>query len=194
MVGSHWGITLSTKLSSTGHISQVVSPFIKPLLGKKLTTLTSHPLSSFPSIEWVSDQCFKSQMTLFRSYHDWNKVYQAQWFGLRTMSCLYVLTCMYWVRLVLVRLSTSLHSATPLKHHVTGRQWCPNPDHYPDTESTSRSLTPLCWALSRAAEPQIFRYFVWCGRGSNHQSPACQANIQPLHYSAVSVSNHVILG
>ncbi len=104
-----------------------------------------------------------------QSYRDWNKVYHAQWLGLWTRSCLYVM-CMYWTRLVLVRPSAaSLYSASPLKHHAaTGRQGCPNPDHYPESESASRSLTPLCWAPSS-------------GRSSNHQPPACQANAQPLH-------------
>ena len=134
-------------------------------------------------MEWVSDWCFKSQLTILQSYRDWNKVYQAQWLGLWTRSCLYVV-CMYWTRLVLVRPAASLYSASPLKHHATGRQWCPNPDHYPDSEPASRSLTLLCWALSRAAEPQILTSFVWRGRGSNHQPPACQGNSQPLHYPA----------
>ncbi len=66
-----------------------------------------------------------------------------------------LLVCMYWTRLVLVRPATSLYSASPLKHHTTGKQWCLNPDHYADSEPARRSLTLLCWALSRAAEPQI---------------------------------------
>ncbi len=37
--------------------------------------------------------------------------------------------------------SPSLYSASPLKDHATGRQECPNPDHYPDSEPASRSLT-----------------------------------------------------
>ncbi len=92
------------------------------------------------------------------------------------------LVCMYWTRLVLVRPAASL--ASPLKHHPTGKQWCPNPDHYSDSKLARRSLTLLCWALSRAAEPQILTSFVWRGWGSNHQPPACQANAQPLHYPA----------
>ncbi len=95
---------------------------------------------------------------------------------------------MYWTRLVLVRPAASLNSASPLKHHTTGGQGCPNPDHYPDFEPASRSVT-MCWALSRAAEPQILTSFVWLGRGSNHQPPACQANAQPLHYRAAVVSD-----
>ncbi len=91
---------------------------------------------------------------------------------------------MYWTRLVLVRPAASLYSASTLKHHPTGKQWCPNPGHYCDSELARRSLTLLCWALSRAKEPQIFTSFVWLGRGSNHQPPACQANAQPLHYPA----------
>ncbi len=89
------------------------------------------------------------------------------------------LVCMYWTRLVLVR------PTSPLKHHPTGKQWCPNPDHYSDSEPARRALTLLCWTLSRAAEPQILTSFVWRGRGSNHQLPACQANAQPIHYPAV---------
>ena len=92
--------------------------------------------------------------------------------------------CMCWTRLALVRPAASLYSASPLKHHATGKQWCPNPDHYSDSEPARRSLTLLCWALSRAAEPQILTSFVWRGRGSNHQPPACQGNSQPLHYPA----------
>ncbi len=95
------------------------------------------------------------------------------------------LVCMYWTRFVLVWPPASLYSASPLKHHhPTGKQWCPNPDHYSDSEPARRSLTRLCWALSRAAEPQILTSFVWRGRGSNHQPPACRANAQPLHYPA----------
>ncbi len=96
---------------------------------------------------------------------------------------------MYWTRLVLVRPASSLYSASPLKHHPTGKQWCPNPDHYSDSEPARRFPTLLCWALSRAAEPQILTSFVWRGRGSNHQPPACQANAQPLHYPAAVFSS-----
>ncbi len=95
-----------------------------------------------------------------------------------------LLVCVYWTRLVLVRPVASLYSASPLKHHPTGKQWCPNPDHNSDSEPARRSLTLLCRALSRAAEPQILTSFVWRGRASNHQSPACQANPQPPHYPA----------
>ncbi len=38
-----------------------------------------------------------------------------------------LLARMYWTRLVLVRPAASLYSASPLKHHATGRQRCPNP-------------------------------------------------------------------
>ncbi len=37
-----------------------------------------------------------------------------------------LLVCMYWIRIVLVRPAASLYSASPLKHHPTGKQWCPN--------------------------------------------------------------------
>ncbi len=110
-------------------------------------------------------------------------MYQPQWLGQWTKSCLLVV-CMWWTHLALVWPAASLYSASPPKHHATGRQWCPNPDHYPDFEPASRALTPLCWALSTAAEPQILTSFVWRGRRSNHQLPACQANAQPLHYPA----------
>ncbi len=69
------------------------------------------------------------------------------------------LVCMCWTRLVLVWLAASLYSASPLKHHPTGKQWCPNPDHYSDSEPARRSLTLLCCALSRAAEPSNFNVF-----------------------------------
>ncbi len=75
------------------------------------------------------------------------------------------LVCRYWTRLVLVRPAASLYSASPLKHHPMGKQWCPNSDHYSDSEPARQSLTLLCWALSRAAEPQILTSFVWRGRG-----------------------------
>ncbi len=140
--------------------------------------------------EWVSeraservrDQGFKSQLTIWQSYRDWNKVYQAQWLGLWTKSCLYVV-CMYWTHFVLVRPAANLYSANPLKHHATGKQWCPNQDHYPDSEPANRSLTYLRWALSRAAEPQILTSYVWRGRGSNQQPHAYQANAEPIHYT-----------
>ncbi len=95
-----------------------------------------------------------------------------------------LVVCMYWTRLVLVRPAASLYSASPLKHHPTGKQWCSNPDHYSDSKPARRCLTLLCWVLSRAAEPQILTSFVWHGWGANHQAPACQANAQPLHYPA----------
>ncbi len=95
-----------------------------------------------------------------------------------------LLVCMCCIRLVLVRPAASLDSASPLKHHPMGKQWCPNPDYYSGSEPARRSLTLLCWALSRVAESQILTSFVWRGRGSNHQPPACQANAQPLHYPA----------
>ncbi len=126
---------------------------------------------------WVSDWGFKSQLTILQSYRDWNKVLPSSMvWSLNKV----VFVCGMYV----LRPAASLYSAIPLNHHATGRQWCPNPDHYPDSEKASRSLTPLCWALSRAAEPQIVTSFVWRGQGSNHQPPACQANAQPLHYPA----------
>ncbi len=33
-----------------------------------------------------------------------------------------LLVCMYWTRIVLVRPAASLYSASPLKHHPTGKQ------------------------------------------------------------------------
>ena len=132
--------------------------------------------------EWVSDQGFKSQLTILQSYRDWNKVYQAQWLGLWTRSCLYVV-CMYWTRIV----------QDPRPVFVVLAHWNTTPWVSSDVPIQtiililSRPigvLTPLCWALSRAAEPQILTAFAWRGRGSNHQPPACQANAQPLHYPA----------
>ncbi len=49
--------------------------------------------------------------------------------------------CMYWTRLVLVRPAASLYSASPLKHHPTGKQWCPNLAHYSDSEPARWFLT-----------------------------------------------------
>ncbi len=101
------------------------------------------------------DRCFKSQMTLLQSHSDWNKVYQAQWLGLWTKSC-WPVVCMCLTRLAPVRRAASPYSASPPKRHATGRQLCPNSDHYPDSEPANRSLTPLCWAISRAAERIFF--------------------------------------
>ncbi len=66
------------------------------------------------------------------------------------------LVCRYWTRLVVVRPAASLYSVSPLKHHPTGKQWCPNPDHYSDSEPARRSLTLLCRALSRASNFNVF--------------------------------------
>ncbi len=55
-----------------------------------------------------------------------------------------LLVCMYWTHLVPVGPAASLYSASPLKHHPTGKQWCPNPDHYSDSEPDRRSLTLFC--------------------------------------------------
>ncbi len=91
-------------------------------------------------------------------------------------------TCWVLVCSVCTGPAASIYSAMPVKHHPTGKQWCPNTDHYSDSERARRSLALMRLALSRAAEPQILTSFVWRGRGSNHQPPACQANAQPLHY------------
>ncbi len=53
------------------------------------------------------------------------------------------LVYMYWTRLSLVRPAASLYSASPLKHHPTGKQLCPNPDHYSDSEPARRSINAL---------------------------------------------------
>ncbi len=109
------------------------------------------------------------------------------------------LVCVYWTRLVLLRPAASLYSASPLKHHPTGKQWCPNLDHYSDSEPARRSLTLLCWALSRAAEPQILTSFVWRGRGSNHQAfPHAKRTLnhyttRPRSLTKVSISDTFIV-
>ncbi len=75
-------------------------------------------------------------------------------------------------------------------------RWCPNTDHYLGTEPASRSLSPICWALTKAAEPQILTSFVWCGWASNSQPHACEANttttlpgreISAQHWLAIQV-------
>ncbi len=110
--------------------------------------------------ERVSDQCFKSQLTLFRSYRDGNKVYQARRLGLRTRSCLYVWICTGPV-LCYADARPVFTVTSELKHHATGRQCCANLDHYADSEPPSRSLTPVCCAVSRAAaETPILTLFV----------------------------------
>ncbi len=65
---------------------------------------------------------------------------------------------MDWTRLVLVRLAASLYSDRPLKHDATSRQWCPNPDHYPNSELASQSLTLMLSAKqsSRASNFNVF--------------------------------------
>ncbi len=69
-----------------------------------------------------------------------------------------LLVCMYWTRLVPVRPAASLYSASPLKHHATGKQWCPNPDHYSDSEPATRSLT---LQLSRSTTTQFESMTPW---------------------------------
>ena len=93
---------------------------------------------------------------------------------------------MYWTGLVLIGPAATLYSANPLKYHTMGMKWCPKPDPYSDSELASWSLILRCWVLGRAAESQILMsfFFVWRGRGLNHQAFACQANAQPLHYPA----------
>ncbi len=59
----------------------------------------------------------------------------------------------YWTRLVLVRPAASLYSASPLKHHPTGKQWCPDPDHYSDSEPASSHPPSGQACLPRACQP-----------------------------------------
>ncbi len=108
-------------------------------------------------IEWVSDQCFKSQFTILQCYRYRNKVYQAQWLDLWTKSCL--LLCMCWTRLALVRPAASLYNASPLNHHATGRQWCSNPDHYPDSEQASRCLNSFMLSAKQISRTSNFNVF-----------------------------------
>ena len=67
---------------------------------------------------------------------------------------------MQFAHFVPVRPAGSLYSSSTLKHHATAMQWCPSPDHYPDSEQPSRSLTLMCWVL-------ILTSFVWRGWGLN---------------------------
>ena len=125
---------------------------------------------------------------MFRSFRGWNKVYQAHLKAWSLNKVVYVgvgvyaldpscasPTCGRSVFIVLPHLNTTQR----------GMQWCPNPDHYSDSEPAIRSRTPICWALRQAAELQILTSFVSRGWGSNHQSPRISAaNAQPLHYAA----------
>ncbi len=70
-----------------------------------------------------------------------------------------LLVCMYWIRLVLVRPVASLYSASPLKHHPTGKQWCPNPDHYSDSKPARPSLTRV---LSAKQSSRTSNFNVLC--------------------------------
>ncbi len=108
-----------------------------------------------------------SQLKIFQSCRDWNKVLPSS---------------MAWSQ-VFGFVGVDVYV------HAMGRQWCPNPDHYTDSEPAIRSLTRLCWALSRAAEPQILSSFVWRSRGSNHQPPACTTTL-PGH--GAGHSNHSV--
>ncbi len=97
-----------------------------------------------------------------------NKVYQAQWLGLWTRSCLYAV----WMY-VLDLSCASPASLSPLKHHTMGKQWYSTQTIIP-TEPASQSPTPLCWALSRDAKPQILMSFFFClTRPGNEPPTSC---------------------
>ncbi len=66
---------------------------------------------------------------------------------------------MYWTSLVLVRPAASLYSASPLKRHPKGKQWCPNPDHYSDSEPARRSLS---FVLSAKQSSRTSNFNVFC--------------------------------
>ncbi len=93
--------------------------------------------------EWVSDQGLKSHIDIVSVLS--GLVYQAQWLGHRTWSCLKVLVCTYWSRLVLVRpqpvfIVLAHWNTTPL-----GRQRCPNPDHSIDFSFSGKAyMKPVC--------------------------------------------------
>ncbi len=70
-----------------------------------------------------------------------------------------LLVCMYWTRLVLVRPAASLYSASPLKHHPTGKQWCPNPDHYSHSEPARRSLNSFVLSAKQSRRTSNFNVF-----------------------------------
>ncbi len=53
--------------------------------------------------------------------------------------CVYRNWCVYWTCFVVDRPAASFYSPSPWKYHATGRQWCPNPDHYPDSEQARAS-------------------------------------------------------
>ncbi len=84
--------------------------------------------------EWVRGSVFKitvDNLTVLARLGQ--GFYQAQRLGLRNKVIL-VCVDVYYTQRVLVRYTASFYSASPLKHHATGRQWCSNPDHYPNSE------------------------------------------------------------
>ena len=84
---------------------------------------------------------------------------------------------------------TSLYSASPLKHHVAGMQWCPNPDHYPDSKLASRSLNNS-YVLStkqssRTSNLNIFFFFgltwSWIEPPTSRMPGKCWTTTLPGH-------------
>ncbi len=80
------------------------------------------------------------------------------------------LACMCWTRLVLVRPAASLYSASPLKHHPTGKQWCPNPDrmwsgqniYQIDATGSARKTMPfMCWTITPCMSPRKSERLFW---------------------------------
>ncbi len=80
-----------------------------------------------------------------------------------------LLVCMYWTRLVLVRPAASLYSTSPMKHHPTGKQWCPNPDHYSDSEPASNSFVLSVKQSSRTSNCNFF-----CLTRPGIEPPSCR--------------------
>ena len=72
------------------------------------------------------------------------------------------------------------------KHHDTGLLWCPNPDHYLDSELAGRSLNYYVLTVNHSSRTSkkffFFFFFVWHGPELNNEPPACQANAQPPQY------------
>ncbi len=62
---------------------------------------------------------------------------------------------------VLVRTAASLFSASPLKHHAMGKQWCPNLGHIPDSEPDSQFLNSYVLRAKQSNRTSNFNVCIW---------------------------------
>ncbi len=84
-------------------------------------------------------------------------------------------------------------SASPLKHHVTGRQGCPNPDNYPDSEAASRSRgsQPVSnsYVLSAKQSSRTSNFNVCCLTRPGIEPPTSQTHM-PGECSTTTLPGH----